>query len=99
MNNPIEPKPVAMKRVELESGANEPTPMVKRPPVERITYISAEGNPHQFIVGRGGVTFIGETEENGEYCTIPWLEVWDGDTIVARFNQHKLEHILYRRSS
>jgi hypothetical protein len=77
---------------------SEPTEMLKRPPIESICYISAEGNPHQFIVGRGGVTFIGETQENSEYCLIPWIEVWDGEKIVARFNQHKVEHILYRRS-
>ena len=76
---------------------NEPTLMEKRPPIESITYISAEGNPDQFIVGRGGITFIGETQENGEFCTIPWLEVFDGENIIARFNQHKVEHIIYRR--
>jgi hypothetical protein len=67
-----------------------------RPPVQEICYISAEGNPSSFIVGRG-VTEIREVEENSEYCMIPWVEVWDGEDLLARFNQHKLEHILYRQ--
>ena len=74
----------------------EPSQMSERPPIESITYISAEGNPHQFIVGRGGITEIRETQECAEYCHIPWLEVWAGESIVARFCQHKVEHIFYR---
>lgn len=77
---------------------SQPTPIAQRPPVERICYISAEGNPHVFIVGRDGVTDIRETEEGAEYCYIPWLEVWAGDAMLARFNQHKVEHIIYRRT-
>jgi len=72
--------------------------MIARPPVQRICYISAEGNPHVFIAGRDGITELREVEEYSEYCAIPWLEVWAGDQLVARFNQHKLEHILYRES-
>lgn len=72
--------------------------MTPRPQIERITYISAEGNPHLYVVGRG-VTEIRETEECGEFCMIPWLEVWDGESLLARFCQHKVEHIIYRRSA
>lgn len=75
---------------------NEPKPMSFRPPVERITYTSAEGNPCVFQMGRG-CSEIRETQESGEFCFIPWLEVWDGDNLLARFNQHKVEHILYKR--
>jgi len=77
---------------------SEPTPMSDRPSVQKICYISPEGNPSEFILGRGGVTDIRETEENGEYSTIPWLEVWAGENLLARFNQHKLEHIIYKES-
>lgn len=75
-----------------------PTPMLKRPPIERITFISAEGNPHYYQVGMNA-TEIRETEEGGEYCMIPWLEVFDGENLVARLSQHKAEHILYRRTA
>ena len=77
---------------------SQPTPMSKRPPIERICIISAEGNPHVFQVGMGATTFIGETEEGAEFCMIPWLEVWEGENLVARMSQHKVEHILYRRT-
>ena len=70
---------------------------MNRPPVHKICYISAEGNPHTFSVGNCGITELREVEENSEYCVIPWLEVWAGDKLLARFNQHKLEHILYVR--
>jgi hypothetical protein len=79
---------------------SEPTAMATRPPIERITYISAEGNPHVYqcsALGRN-CSEIREVMENGEYCTIPWIEVFDGEILLARFNQHKLEHILYQRS-
>lgn len=69
--------------------------MKTRPPVSMICYTSAEGNPHTFTVGKGGITELREVEENGEYCTIPWIEVWHGERLLARFNQHKLEHIFY----
>jgi hypothetical protein len=68
-----------------------------RPPIERICYTTAEGNPDVFEVGRG-VSEIRETEENGEFCTIPWVEVWDGDHLAFRCSQHKLEHVIYRRT-
>lgn len=77
---------------------SEPTPMLNRPPVRMICYTSAEGNPHKFSIGVNGITEIRETEENGEFCTIPWVEVWAGEKIVARFNQHKLENIFYEES-
>lgn len=77
---------------------SNPTPMANRPPIERIGYIDPGGNPCQFIVGYK-TTRIEETEENGEFCTIPWLEVWEGENLVARFNQHKVEHIFYRRQA
>lgn len=69
--------------------------MDNRPPVSMITYISAEGNPHSIVVGCNGVTAIREVEEDGEYAAIPWVEVWAGPELRARFNQHKLEHIFY----
>jgi hypothetical protein len=72
--------------------------MKERPPIERITYTSAEGNPCVFQVGQGCSEIL-ETEENSEYCMIPWVEVWDRSSLLARFNQHKLEHIIYRRPS
>jgi|HubBroStandDraft_1064217.scaffolds.fasta_scaffold52304_5 hypothetical protein len=67
-----------------------------RPPIERIVYTTAEGNPGVFQLGRG-VSEIRETEENGEFSTIPWVEVWDRSSLLFRCNQHKLEHIIYQR--
>jgi hypothetical protein len=65
-----------------------------RPPISRITYMTAEGNPGIFDVG-ANCTEIRETEEYGEYTAIPWVEVWNGDKLMFRSNQHKLEHIIY----
>lgn len=78
--------------------ASEPSKMEDRPPIDSIVYISAEGNPHTIIVGRGDVTEIRETQECGEFCYIPWVEVWAGESLTERFVQHKLEHIFYRRT-
>ena len=68
---------------------------ISRPSIRSIAYISTEGNPDSFHVGSYNVTEIREVEENGEYCMIPWVEVWAGEKLIARFNQHKLEHIFY----
>ena len=73
----------------------EASPMSSRPPVRMICYYSAEGNPHQFVAGAGGITELREVQECSEFCYIPWIEVWAGDQLRARFNQHKLEHIFY----
>lgn len=78
-----------------EPEQSEGVTMKDRPAVQRICYISAEGNPHVYELNRNCVTELREVEENGEYSTIPWLEVWQGNKLIARFNQHKLEHILY----
>ena len=68
--------------------------MIDRPPIHMISYITTEGNPCSFTVGCG-CTEIREIEESGEYAFVPWVEVWNGERLLARFNQHKLEHIIY----
>jgi hypothetical protein len=68
--------------------------MITRPPIHKITYISADGNPHQFIVGCG-CTEIRDVEESGLYCYLPWVGVWDGEKLLFRASQHNLEHIIY----
>lgn len=71
-----------------------PSEMANRPPIQQIEYIDEHGNPHTFTIGCG-CTRILEVAENGEVCFIPWVEVWDGEKLLARFCQHKLEHIFY----
>ena len=77
---------------------SNPTPMKNRPPIERISYIDPQGNTSQFIAGYNATRIV-ETEEGGEYCLIPWLEVWEGENLVARMSQHKVENIIYRRAT
>ena len=69
--------------------------MINRPAVRMICYTDAQGNPGVFSVGGGDVSEIRETEENGEMAWIPWVEVWNGEKLLFRSNQHKLEHIIY----
>lgn len=71
--------------------------MKNRPKIAEVCFYSAEGNPQQFVVGRN-CTEIRETQEEAEVCYVPWLEVYADDRLVARFNQHKVEHIFYQRS-
>lgn len=68
--------------------------MINRPPIHMICYMDAQGNPHTFTVGCG-CTEIREVEENGEYAMIPFVEVYDGEKLIFRSSQHKLEHIVY----
>jgi hypothetical protein len=68
--------------------------MINRPPIQRIVYTDANGNPHTFALGMT-CTEIREVEENGEMAFIPWVEVWNEEKLVFRSNQHKLEHIIY----
>lgn len=67
----------------------------ERPAVRLICYNDSHGNPSVFTVGVAGITEIREIGEDGEYAMIPWVEVWAGDKLLARFSQHKLEHIFY----
>jgi len=53
------------------------------------------GNPLDYVVGRQGVTAIKQTERNGEYCTIPYVEIWAGNDLLAVMCQHKLSFIQY----
>ena len=68
--------------------------MINRPAVRMICYTDANGNPHTYTVGCG-CTEIREVEESGEMAWIPWVEVWNGEKLLFRSNQHKLEHIIY----
>lgn len=68
--------------------------MINRPPVQMICYTDEHGNPHTFTVGCD-VTEIREVEENGEYAFVPWVEVYNGEKFLARFNQHKLDQVIY----
>ena len=68
--------------------------MKNRPPIREICYITAEGNPHTFVVG-ANCSEIREVEEAAEYCFINWIEVYQSGKLIARFNQHKLESIFY----
>ena len=63
--------------------------------MREISFIDSQGYPRFHIVGQAGITAIKEVEESGEFCYIPWIEVWAGETLVARFCQHKLERIAY----
>ena len=76
--------------------------MIDRPPIQMICYNDSRGNPVELRVGypfefKGtqNITEIREVEDDSEVCFIPWAEVWAGERLVARFNQHKLEHIFY----
>lgn len=71
------------------------TSLSNRPPVHCIGFTSQRGNPHEYRVGQSGVTEICEVLEDAEYARIPWVEVYSGDVLVARFNQHKLDSIFY----
>jgi len=41
-------------------------------------------------VGKGGVTAIKRVGRNGEYCEIPYFEVWRGEQLHAEYSQHKI---------
>jgi hypothetical protein len=69
--------------------------MINRPPIKMIGYTDNEGGyPHTFTVGRDCSAIL-EVEESGEYSFIPWVEVWQDEKLLARFNQHKLDEIHY----
>jgi hypothetical protein len=69
--------------------------MINRPPIKMIGYTDNEGGyPRTFIVGRDCSAIL-EVEEPGEYAIIPWVEVWQGEKLLARFNQNKLDEIHY----
>jgi hypothetical protein len=76
--------------------AMDMTQEIQRPPISAVWYTSLEGNPCCYRVGQG-VTRIVETKEMAEYTFVPWVEIWDGDSLIARFNQHKLDAIVYER--
>lgn len=69
--------------------------MLTRPEISSIQRTDADGNPREYVVGRGGITKIQETQENGEYAFYAWVEVWAGDELFARFPQNKLDAIFY----
>lgn len=48
-----------------------------------------------YCVGMDGVTRIEACSKNGEYCDIPYIRVWKGDTAVAEFCQHKLAAVYF----
>jgi hypothetical protein len=53
------------------------------------------GNPIDYVVGRAGVTRIEACMKPGEYCYIPYVRVWAGDTAIGEFCQHKLSGLWF----
>lgn len=52
------------------------------------------GNPLDWIAGRN-CTHIEACEKNGEYCMIPYIRVWAGNSCLAEFNQHKASFVRF----
>lgn len=55
----------------------------------------SHGNPLDYIVGKQGVTAILSTVRNGEYCTIPYIEVWAGPDLILTACEHKCSFVEY----
>ena len=79
----------------------EASVMTSRPAVRMICYTDAGGNPQEIWVD-GRVTYNGdvvteirEVEEYGEFCAIPWVEIYSSDKLLARFCQHRLDRVFY----
>jgi len=78
-----------------------PSDMAGRPAITFITRTDENGNPNVISVGgaidykKDSVTEIREVEEYGEYAAIPWVEVYSGEKLLARFSQHKLDSVFY----
>ena len=47
-------------------------------------------NGNFFMVGESGVTEIRKHDKNGMYCTIPYAQVFVGDTLIAEYCEHNL---------
>ena len=56
------------------------------------------GNPLDYIVGKN-CSRIESYLENGEYCGIPYIRVWDGDKRIIEFCQHKATFVRFRNVS
>jgi len=53
-----------------------------------------DGNPVDYVVGRN-CTRIELGSQNGEYCMIPYVLVWNDGNLLAEFCQHKASYIMY----
>ena len=43
-------------------------------------------NETLYMVGAVGVTSIVVSMENGQMATVPWFEVWKGNSLFAKYN-------------
>ena len=79
----------------------EASVLAGRPAVTMIARTDENGNPNLISVGKAIaykgdlVTEIREVDEYGEFAAIPWVEVYSGEKLLARFNQHTLDGVFY----
>lgn len=57
--------------------------------VDTIT-VMIGGNEASYMVGELGVTRIEKTVKAGEHAFIPYVRVWQGESVSAEYCQHKL---------
>ncbi len=48
-----------------------------------------------FVVGHEGVTKICQGAENGEYCEIPYIQIWCGEKKIFEAVKHRWARIHY----
>jgi len=70
---------------------------VKQPIVSVQLPCDEHGNPMDYLLGRN-CTLIEACEKNGEYCMIPYIRVWDGESCIAEFSQHKASFVRFGSS-
>jgi len=62
-----------------------------------LTYDNEFGPGQSWTVGRNEITKIILTDKPGEYCAIPYIQVWKGDFLFAETCQHKIACIYFNR--
>lgn len=63
--------------------------------IQSVTVWTYETEAEAYRVGKDGVTAIVPILKNGEYCELPYVQVWKGEKLYAEFGQHKCEGVYF----
>ena len=65
--------------------------------INRVTVFQHETEVEAYWVGYGGVTAITPALKNGEFASLPYVQVWKGDALYAEFIQHRCDGVYFEK--
>lgn len=65
--------------------------------IQSVTVWAFETEAESYEVGKKGTTAIVPIFKSGEYCDLPYVQIWKGEQLYAEFAQHKCQGVYFKQ--